>query len=61
VHHSNRIENNVNDLMSERIAAIAERVQNIEATEIVSRWEKKKEKDCSGARPHNRLGPVGPF
>jgi hypothetical protein len=33
----------------------------IEATEIVSRWEKKKKKDCSGARPHNRLGPVGPF
>jgi hypothetical protein len=36
-------------------------LENIEATEIVSRWEKKKKKDCSRARPHNRLGPVGPF
>jgi hypothetical protein len=33
----------------------------IEATEIVGRWGKRRKKDCTGARPHNRLGPVGPF
>jgi hypothetical protein len=34
---------------------------SIEATEIVGRWKKRRKKDCTGARPHNRLGPVGPF
>jgi hypothetical protein len=28
--------------------------QTIEATEIVGRWEKRRKKDCTGARPHNR-------